>query len=861
MALFLLLIILVDLLLVTRGEAVARMVRDQLETVGPGLELGDATLSLDGTLHLEGLRFSPGALEIASAPSARVELDVLRGRPRLIRLPRLDAVLDPERIADLERWKPSPSTGEGDPPLICVERGSITIRHPTVIAEGKEIVFEIEDGEIIKRQGAPLRAYLCLRHPLMGEWKLEWTSSSEGFDARLTTDCTDVTPALMALVSDEVKRQAERFRPEGEAAIEVRLQSDPESEDIRFTITVRPCGMAIQYVKFPYRLEDCRGEFEINSEGVLIKHMTGKTDGGHVFLSGRIRGFTYGGSYELDIRADRLEVNERLIEACSTEAKKWIRRFDLQGTIGVSGQLLKAPGRGVRPRERLRFDLLDCKFRYEYFPYPIENVDGTLFFDLPKVRVDRVSGTAQDATVIASGELYTKKDEETVDLCIDARGLAFDQVLRSALTPEAKGVFDRFSPGGKVDVDWCILQEAGEKMRHRFTAHLRDATCRPREVPLPIESMSGVIHGELDRQTRVQWDSIRGMYRESPIRVSGDSVDGKDRSVLNLELRGVDVPVTDELVEALPGPVRRAIERSKLEGGGNVRVEYSNVRSDEGESPRFSAEINLTRSALRLDIPITEIEGNLYLTGSTDSATGELGVLGRYDLSNARIHGKRFTSISGSITYQGDRISLTNILGTAYDGVVRGHLIADLETFDFTAGLHVSGAELRQFRQDTINYRQKEISGRVSIDLPEIKGTFGKLETFTGEGRMTIREGTLWAVPLFFKILSLDVSRWGSSSQFEAGIIKFKLKDRKYVVDSAIFRSEEASLVGDGYVDFDWNLNLVFKVETEPLGDFWLFKPINVLINLFSSSFWGIQVTGTFDEPEVGGKILPGKPK
>ena len=114
MALFCLALLGLDLLLVTRGEAITLAVREQLQTsVGPGLTIGDATLSLSGVVTLTNVRFSPGGREVAAAPEAQIEIDVLRGQPKSIRIPRLDMSLDPDRMRDLEAWTPADSSGAG----------------------------------------------------------------------------------------------------------------------------------------------------------------------------------------------------------------------------------------------------------------------------------------------------------------------------------------------------------------------------------------------------------------------------------------------------------------------------------------------------------------------------------------------------------------------------------------------------------------------------------------------------------------------------------------------------------------------------------------------------------------------------
>ncbi|HLG42286.1 MAG TPA: hypothetical protein VI643_02890, partial [Planctomycetota bacterium] len=661
------------------------------------------------------------------------------------------------------------------------------------------------------------------------------------------------------LASPRVLRHLDKIKPEGPASVEVVLRSRPDTDKLDVVVRVLPLGMDLSYAAFPYRLKGCEGELELYPDGALVKHLRGKTTGGETFLSGRIDGYEWPGSFLFDIRIDGMAIDDRLLEACSPELRTWFEAFELKGLLRLRGNIAKERGENAEVRVPALVELVDSTGRYKNFPYPLTKMNGTMFVDFPAVRVDRLRARAQDAEVDLWGDLDVTQGRSTVDLRIDARGLPLDAVLRAALPPAAVKVFDDFQPGGRTDVQVRLLQAAGEsEPRYHFLANLTGASARYTGVPLPVEGLSGRVEGRIaPGEVRAQWDAVRGRYGESDVRLSGDYSEKGERRETNVEVRASNLPITEELTAALPEGVRTAIVKTAMKGTANVRLEYGSV----GDAARFSAEIGLMQSAFEIDVPVREVEGKLYLTGSTQRESGGIGILGRIDLSNARIVGKRFSSLSGSLLLNQNRLTLSNILGTAYDGVVTGRLSTNLDTGEFEAGLQASGIDLQQMRQDTEGYRQKSLAGRLTITIPEVRGSFGKRDTIRGSGELTVWDGSLWSVPIFLKVLSLNVSKWGSSSKFDAGVVKFDIKEEKFKIRSAIFRSEEASLIGEGYLDFDLNMNLILKVETEPLGDFWLFKPINVLINLFSNSFWGVEVQGSFDDPSVGLKLFPRRPK
>lgn len=849
-----------DLALFLRAETVTRQVHARLLTgVGPGLTLGRASLSLSGTLTLVDLRFAPAGREIARAPEAFVELDLLRGRPLSITIPRLEVSLDPERLRDLEDWIPAESTGNIALPLILIDRGQVTLRHPEILSQGTEVRFEIRDGEIVKRPDAPLRAHLEVQNPLFGRWRFQWTSGKEGFEARVGTERVEVTEDLRSLASSKVLRHLDKIDPEGPAAVEILLRSIPESDKIGVVVRIFPRGMKLSYAAFPYRLEECEGEVELYPDGALVKHLKGKTHGGEAFLSGRVDGYDYPGSFHFDLRIDGMLVDRKLLDAATPELRNWLEALELRGLLRARGAIQKLKGEKEQVHVPVHVEIVEGSLRYRNFPLPVSAVYGTLFVDHPRVRIDRVRAKSGEAEFDLWGELDLSEVNGWLDLSIDARDVGLNGNLRSALPGPAARALDLFQAAGRADVRVRVTQPTGEREpRYFFSVSLRNATAQYEGAPIPLTGLEGPLFGEVGPSgARIRWDSIRGRFRDSDLRISGEHIEAGRRQETLVDLRASNLTIDDELVAALPEGVRTAISKTGLRGRANLRLDFSAAEA----ASRFAAEVTLSRAGFEMDVPIEEVEGKLYLTGSTQRDTGDMGILGRIDLAHARVVGKRFGSLSASLTLLRNRLTLSNILGTCYDGVVTGKLSTDLETGEFTAAAHVSAIDLQQMRQDTEGYRQKALGGRLTVAIPQIRGVFGKRDTIAGSGELTIWDGTLWNVPLFLKILSLDVSRWGTSSKFDAGVVRFDIREEKFKIRSAIFRSEEASLVGAGYLDFDWNVNLVFKVETEPLGDFWLFTPINVVINLFSNAFWGVEIKGPFDDPSAGPKLFPKKPK
>jgi hypothetical protein len=402
--------------------------------------------------------------------------------------------------------------------------------------------------------------------------------------------------------------------------------------------------------------------------------------------------------------------------------------------------------------------------------------------------------------------------------------------------------------------------------------------------------LTGEIDGRVDGASLdVDWHSMRGRYETCEIDSTGRVRERGSDSTTDYEVRAVGLPFTPKVFAALPKEMAEILSGAKLKGTGNIRarmteehtfapslffpntvwrthladpvwLKLSRRRSTVVERSGFSVELKLSRASMDFkDVPVTELDGFVWVTGQT-LEDRHYGVQGTVDFSNARILGKRFNRLSGSIAYDHNLFSISAILGTMYDGVVTGRLSYNLENKQFAGGFKVSGVELREFKQDTEGYNQRTISGRLTINIPEIKGTAGDTSTITGRGDLEIWDADLWEVPIFLRMFTLDPTKWGGKAKFNAGIVKFNAKNDKIEISSVIFKSEDAYLYGSGYIDFNWNLDVVLKVETKILGDFWLFKPVDFIFNSLQGAFLGVQVRGPFENPEVNAKMFPARP-
>jgi hypothetical protein len=146
------------------------------------------------------------------------------------------------------------------------------------------------------------------------------------------------------------------------------------------------------------------------------------------------------------------------------------------------------------------------------------------------------------------------------------------------------------------------------------------------------------------------------------------------------------------------------------------------------------------------------------------------------------------------------------------------------------------------------------MAGKISLELRDLKGNSQDASTITAKGRMVIRDGQLWDIPVFLKLFTLNPGElFKSRNQFDAGVIDYDIRQRKITIDRMAFTSESVSVVGRGNISFDGDLNLTLKPRSGPLLglDFFVLRWAGDLVSFLLDSVVSVEVKGTFDKPEI----------
>ncbi len=842
-----------DFFVLTSSASLSRLAGAELAKIfGDTLEWRKVRASLDGrvsirgaALHTEGRRFLPleaeeveirsrgwlgGDVEKVVLTGVRLSLsqdllDELSGRAtgRSIR----DAFPDPERL-----------------PRILCRGGRVEARLPAAFAGDAPQVLAIRELSM-----TPIGGYRCyvdgrFEHPEFGAWRAsgEVDLDTGALRIALSSSGLRVGPGTREPLSANLKEAWDKYNPEGLCDLRLALAKEPGAE-VDFCATLVARDMGLLYRPFPYKADRISGEIDFLPGGFRVKHMTGRHGDAVVRFDGSAGGYAADADYAFRIEIDRLPLDADLRAALDPDGRRVFDLFAPKGLVKVRGLALRERGPDRPGRLPLDLSIEQGSFRFKDFPYELRNVAGDFLLDSPNVLVRRLVGRDGDSAIDISGRIDDLVGDAAIDLLIFAKGLPLDARLRDALPAEPRKTWEQFDPSGTVDLTWRLRKEKGKEPAHRAHARARGASVTYRELPLRVTDIEGDIELEpgLVRLNDLT-GKARGAVVEAHGEVRGDTVE--------LHLGAAGLKLDDPVKEALPREIGGLLKEMRLGGVASFTAGIKLLKS--GRKILERLDLRLTQGVIDTEPRFTGLEGSVGLTGTLD---GEPRLMGFLNFSRAVVAGKRVTDLAASVNVIGARVNFVNIKAGAYGGVVSSpSFFIDTRTGDLGGSFHVDRLDMREYALDTSGFSRRTLAGKASLELSDLSGKAADPATLKAKGRLMIREAFLWDIPVFLSVFQLNPQDvFKAKNQFDAGVLDFVIRERKFDIDNLAFTSQNVSLVGKGWINFDGEMSLRMKPSSGPLLgiDILPLNAIKEIFNIFASPLMGVHVSGTFESPKV----------
>lgn len=588
---------------------VDRQVRQHIESIlgdhyqGLRVSVRSAQLILGEGVEIQHLliedpRLPPGQARLANFEHvflhAEVGLpDLLAGRLDVRRIVFRRPELRLCRLADgswsSARLLPLPKLGDHSPPIL-VEHGTLELVDPRPTAAGRMVLRDINLNLTplpSPPQGAARRVRVVgslagdfLRHvDLDGAIDLEqssWNVKGRVTGLRVSPELRGALPHLWC----EKLEFLDAVRGEATIDFAADYQTD-RPQQLAYDLSGRLTRGTVIDPRLPYPLSDVWCTFRSNGAGLSVRDLTARRGPASIRLNYRTTGCTPDSPAYLEARFQRFVMDRQVYEVLPAAWRTVWERFQPGGEINGSLRL-EFDGRQWQPEAQVQ--CVDVSLCYADFPYRLEHLRGTLQYRDDTLQVNLVG----DPALQIQGEVRTPGPDWTGQVTIQADHTVIEEKLLDALPAVPQKVVRSFAPHGTAHLRIRTWRAPGEPVPHKhLLCTLDNCALKYARFPYPLHNVRGQIE-MLDQQWTFR--QFEGTNDTGRIVLEGEIGPTPAGNELVVRFAGTEVPLEEELRDALNPAAQRLWNDLKPRGAFHVRGELRHLLSQQSVSLRFQAE-------------------------------------------------------------------------------------------------------------------------------------------------------------------------------------------------------------------------------------------------------------------------------
>lgn len=677
-----------------------------------------------------------------------------------------------------------------------------------------------------------------------------------------------VDGALLAAIPHRFGEVAEKFRIAGRFDTDVLLERGRSADDDPLPwqphMAIAANGLTACYEDFPYALTAFAGDIVIEPGQVQLDDVKATSGAGEVVVDGwsrfeKDREATYG----VDVVATDVVTGSAFVAALPRDFQEPVRRFHPQGKLDIRSRIWRdheEPG-AVHETE---VQLKGLELRYEPFPVAMADVTGTVVLDQTRMRLQDVVGSLGEATVVASGWVDLATMPPRVDIVIDGTNVLLNESLCDAAPDPLQSILRTWRVSGPVDVSTVLRGGSTEdhgSLTVLSTVRLDGASIGHPFLAEPVEEVRGEVsfcaHGARGKD-------LRARYGAASVSVDFDATyeEGREEGVISLD--AVGVPLDDSIHAMLPKGLKSAWRRRSP--GGTVDLHLAPLRysKSDRQSPR-----------------VWEVDGYADLDGVRWQESGLMAAeAGRQSISGYLIDPDGGTALGGTLRVESGSLfdhQTSNLMSQwmfvrRSDGV--GHLSLEGVEAEACGGRFVGGYDLT-FDDASSSYRlsmtafdlnaselvtggdsiafadedASAIEGVVDIRL-DLSGQTGRPLSKRGNGRVEVRDGSLYKLPVvtaIFNVINLRVPRREALDHARAD---FSINGNRIELQPVWLRSPSVQLKGTGTIALPGSALDLELTYVNPNS--WMKVPaLAELVEGVSRELAQLHVGGTLRRPSV----------
>lgn len=274
------------------------------------------------------------------------------------------------------------------------------------------------------------------------------------------------SPAVLKRMGPGLGGFFERYHPTGAGDIDLSVRGsfgDLRAADISGAVVCR--DVSILPDQFPYPVDQMTGQIELAGNDLRLKELKGQHGDVELAIDGAI--LDMGANSQIDIRvtSPNMQLNDDLYKALDESIKKVWFSFMPQGRTQLDYRYQRSAD--GRRDTTLTLELKDTGLVYDQFPYPLENLTGTVIIEPDHVKFDNLVAHYDDQRkVTLNGQvLELRSKQPNFRIHVDAEQIPVDDELIQAMPVGPRGFFDKLEIDAAANIDVDIFRnETGKRL-------------------------------------------------------------------------------------------------------------------------------------------------------------------------------------------------------------------------------------------------------------------------------------------------------------------------------------------------------------------------------------------------------------
>lgn len=595
------------------------------------------------------------------------------------------------------------------------------------------------------------------------------------------------------------------FDPAGRVGGMGTLERREPGGEVSKTFDIRLVSCEVRHNSFAYPIYNIDGLVEIRNDKYSFKELRGNNSSGIVGCNGT---FSPTDGLRLRFLCDAVPLNDQLKFALKPEVREIWSGFRPKGKLDfLKVDMTMLPGKKINldleATLRPSSDDPDANYVSIYpvwFPYQINRLTGNIKIADGKISLTDIAGNHQDTWVACKGQGHYSEQSWSLRL---------EDLLVSSL---------------KVDND------------------LLAAVPRLLAPPLAQLGYEGLmnVNGEITLAGSTN-GSVASFGRDV------DQANGQDPFSKYVSKNAGTFEPSPSIT---PPPKKRT-------------------------SMAWDLRVNMSQANMQLGVPIKNVFGAVQLTGLYDGKTFNCD--GELDIDSLTVFDTQVTKVSGPLRIENDRVLVgvfasenktepaVNIspINLSKSGAVYGtlhggriELDAQLDTAhqnEFYIEARLKDSCLATACRELAPHLEN-VEGHSFAEI-RLRGNGSGTHSHRGIGNMQLRDARIYELPVFLSLLKILNVRQPSRTAFDSGNIDFSVHGETLVLDRMEFNGDVISLIGNGQINQDLDINLDFY---SVMGRNNINIPfITKLIQASSQQVFHINVDGKLNDPQTHRRGLP----